>query len=230
MKKIPVYQALIKDDMSGISTISFVTNPATMIDLICFEEQQSPEQFKFADDEKHMVTSVVMLADTNIYRYDDGYEYYIQYSKDTLLKMCEKMLKDNTFNNISFEHDGKQIEPGLINLVELYTTDANKKSPFNIPEGSIVATYKIEDDGLWNEFKSGRFGGISLEGYFNIEEVKQKFNTNMSNLNKLIMRALLKFGAVTTDQGDIYFAGEKLAIGEQVYLEDGTLPLMANIS
>lgn len=67
------------------------------------------------------------------------------------------------------------------------------------------------------------FGGISLEGYFSVEKIEHKYNyKNMNALNKIIMRTLLKFGVVATDQGDVYFTGETLAVGEQVYLEDGT--------
>ena len=88
---IPTYKAVLNYEEDGITTISWVSDPATMVDMICFSEEDR-DKYRFADDEKHMVTSVVMLADTKIYRRNGDFEYYITYEKDTLLQMCEKML------------------------------------------------------------------------------------------------------------------------------------------
>lgn len=183
--KIPTYEAILNDEQDGISVISWVTDPATQIDMLCFNSEKQKE-LRFADEEQHMVTSVVMLADTKIYRVYNGNPYYILYTKDTLKQMCEKMLNDGTFNTCSFEHNGEILEPGLINLVELYTTDENKKSPFNVPEGSIIATYKVHDDNIWELFKSGEVSGISLEGYFGLQEHFSNINPELkSQTNKL---------------------------------------------
>ena len=60
--KIPTYKAIIEDITDGITTVSFVTNPETAVDLVCFSEEEKQE-LRFADDEKHCVTSVMMVAD-----------------------------------------------------------------------------------------------------------------------------------------------------------------------
>lgn len=195
--KIPTFEAVIDKD-GGITCISFVDNPATQIDMLLFSETEK-QKLNFSDDEKHMVTSVVMLADTKIYRELNNEPFYIVYSKDTLKQMAQKMLSDNTFNEISFNHNGVLLEPGQIELVELYTTDEYKKSPFNIPEGSLVATYKVLNDEIWEFFKSGEISGISLEGTFNVIEqnfsetiakyknTSSKFMNILESLKKLIV-------------------------------------------
>lgn len=180
--KIPTIEAILTDEETGISVISWVSNPATQVDMLCFNKENEKE-LSFADEEQHMVTSVVMLADTKIYREtESGQPFYIFYSKDTLKRMCEKMLKDGVFNTCSFEHNGKIIEAGQINLVELYTKDNDKKSPFNIPDGSIIATYKVHNDKIWEAFKSGEISGISLEGTFGLTD--SKFETVYGNILK----------------------------------------------
>ena len=60
--KIPTYKAIIEDITDGITTVSFVTNPATAVDLVCFSEQEKQE-LRFADEEIYCVTSVMMVAD-----------------------------------------------------------------------------------------------------------------------------------------------------------------------
>lgn len=217
---LPVYRAMLNNEEDGIYTISWVTCPATEINMICFDKQIQKE-LKFTDDEKHLVTSVVMLADTKIYRRQGDFEYYITYEKDTLLKMCEKMLKDDTYKNISFEHNGQNIDKDLITLVELYTVDENKKSPFDIPNGSIVATYKVNNDEIWELFKSGELSGISLEGIFAIEEIEQKNNNQKyMSLKEKLKNIFMDFAKVATDKGVLVTEGE-LEIDKEVTDEQG---------
>lgn len=216
---IPTYKAVLSSAEDGITCISWVSDPATQIDMICFSDEKN--KYQFADEEKMMVSSVVMLADTKIYRRNGDFEYYITYEKDTLLQMCEKMLKEDTFKNISFQHDGQLLDPSLITLVELYTVDDNKKSPFNIPAGSIVATYKVNDADVWDLFKSGEIGGISLEGYFNVEEIQKNSNIKMSLKDKL-KELFMGFSKVETDKAVLVWEGEgELEVGVEVTDENG---------
>lgn len=218
MRKLPLFEGILSEDQDGITCISFVSMPATEIDMILFNEQH---QLQFTDEEKHMISSVVMLADTKIYRRQGDFEFYITYSKDTLMKMCEKMLKDNTFNQISFEHNGHIIENGLINLVELYTTDEKKKSPFDIPDGSIVATYKVNDNELWEAIKESNLGGISLEGYFSLNEIKEQHFNNNNMIKDILKKFLTNFSETTVGDKKWLHDGE-LEVGTKVTNEDGS--------
>ena len=44
----------------------------------------------------------------------------------------------------------------------------------DVPDGTWLAEYKIEDDKVWNEIKNGTYKGFSIEGIFqnNIVNVK----------------------------------------------------------
>lgn len=219
MEKLPVYNAVINTDDEGISVISFVTSPATEVPALYFSKEES---LVFAEEDKQMITSVVMLADTPIYRRNGDYEYYVKYDKDTLLQMSQKMLKDGTFNNVSFEHDGKIITAGTIELVELYIKDETKQSPFNdVPDGSIIATYKVINSELWAELKAHPLS-ISLEGTFDLVEDMHKY-TKQNNMSKIIktLMSMLKFAEITTDKGQVYYTGEELVVGLEVFDEGG---------
>lgn len=232
MGKLPLYSAVIENYDDGIFAISLVDCPATETNWQCFKKDEKPIEMSIENEEEHIIASVVMLADTPIYRRDDsGYEYNIIYHKDTIKLMAEKMLKDCSHNNIDINHNGNLLERGKVSLVELFIKDTENgiNPPYfsQIPEGSLIAKYKIHDIDLWQMCKDGTLNGISLAGYFSTkqENFKNKIKPIKSNMLKKIKEALksmlLNFGEVKTDNGILYYDGEELAEGMAVTDENG---------
>ena len=184
--KLPLYNALITDESEGICTISLVECPAVEVPFLAFNKVQ---QFQSIDEEKHCLTGVIMLANSPIYRCNGDYEYYIQYTPEVIAQMSQKMLKDGTFNNVDINHNGKLLSKDAIQLVECYITDDNKKSPFDVPNGSLIGTYKVLDNDLWELCKSNEINGFSLEGMFEVSE--QKFNKDL-NIKQKFMNVIEK--------------------------------------
>lgn len=234
---IPVFEALIDSIDTGIYKISLVDLPAVESDFIAFDKQNKLMKYSIENEEQRMVTGVIMRANFNIYRYDEEFgEFYIKYSPETIKLMAEKMMIDNTFNNINLMHeDGTDVEG--VNLVELFIKDANKGiNPVNfddIENGSLFATYKINNDAIWEQIKLGTFKGFSLEGIFDIErtqfrktnkENKNTFLTTMNRLFNKFLKSFVKCGSLTTvDDRELYWVGEAdLQIGDELfYNEDG---------
>ena len=226
---IPTYNALISDDNEGIFVISLVDAPATETNWMCFKEQENIK-FSIVNEDEHILAGVVMVADKPIYRISpDGSEYYIVFSKDVIKRMAEKMLDDNTFNNIDIQHDGNIIPRDKVKLVELFIADEAKgikPNYLDVPDGSLLANYKIYDDELWNMAKSGVLNGFSLEGVFST--IRYKHNKNikhnkMSKIKEMLKSILVQLGEVTTDKGILTYDGE-LAPGVEVKNEDGSKP------
>jgi len=173
MKKI-FYIVVNDEDMTGVDAISLVESPAVEKDFLCFSENKQPVKMQF-DDTKHIITGVVCLADTPIYRYDNKFgEYWVVFSKDTIQKMVEKFAKMDLFKSVNLQHDDQQFVDGIY-MIESYITNKERGiSPeefADIPDGSWVASYKVENDDLWNEIISGdKLNGFSLQGMFQLEE------------------------------------------------------------
>lgn len=155
---IPVFEALIDSIDTGIFKISLVDLPAVESDFVAFNDQDKVEvKFSIDNEDERMVTGVIMRANFLIYRYSPEFgEYYIKYSPETIKTMAEKMMIDNTFNNINLMHeDGTDVEG--VNLVELFIKDTSKgisPSSFeDIEDGSLFATYKINNDVIWEQIK-----------------------------------------------------------------------------
>ena len=228
-KNIPTYSALISDDNEGILVISLVDAPATETNWMCFKEQENIK-FSIVNEDEHILAGVVMVADKPIYRIaPDGTEFYIVFSKDVIKRMAEKMLDDNTFNNIDIQHDGNIIPHDKVKLVELFIADETKgikPNYLDVPDGSLLANYKIYDEQLWQMAKSGELNGFSLEGVFTTVRYEQKKNnkhTKMSKIKEMLKSILVQLGEVNTDKGILTYDGD-LAVGVEVKNEDGSKP------
>ena len=187
-KNLPLYEALINDLEDGIFAVSLVSTPATESNWQCFSKEE--QMYSIENEEEHIITGVIMLANSPIFRRDDsGYEYNIVYKPETIKLMSEKMLKDMAHNQIDIEHNGCILPPGTVNLVEIYIKDSEKGISPNflkdIPDGSLIGSYKIHDDVLWNACKEGNLHGFSLAGYFDIKEFKSKKKSKYSMIEKI---------------------------------------------
>ena len=187
-KELPLYEALINDLNDGIFAVSLVDYPATESNWQCFSKQE--QMYSIENEEEHIITGVIMLANTPIYRRDEtGFEFNIVYTPETIKLMSEKMLKDMAHNQIDIQHDGNILPAGTVNLVEVYIKNSEKGITPNflkdIPDGSLIGSYKIHDDVLWNACKEGNLHGFSLAGYFDIKEFESKKKSKYSMIEKI---------------------------------------------
>lgn len=192
-----IFYIKIDDEMEGMDAISLVESPAVERDFLCFSKDKQPVKMKF-DDSKHVITGVVALADTPIYRYNEKMgEYYVVFSKETIVKMVEKYSKDGLFNSVNLQHDDDKFVDGIY-MYESYLTNKdrgiNPKEFEDIPDGSWICSFKVENEDLWKQIIDGdKLNGFSLQGMFELEEKFEKEYISQSQeesfdewLNKLL--------------------------------------------
>ena len=165
-----------KEEMQGVDAISVVESPAIESDFIALKS----EEVKLAEvnKEKRILMGAVLIPEKPIYRRNGEDEYYIYFSKETVVKASQLFLKKGNQGNSTLEHQ-KAIE-GLT-VVESWiveNTEKDKSAIYNlsVPVGTWMASVKVEDDAIWNDYvKTGKVKGFSLEGYFadKLEEKKQ---------------------------------------------------------
>ena len=174
-----VYYIKIDEDSSlGIDAISLVDFPAVERNFLCFSKEDKRINLKF-DASKHVISGVVALADTPIYRYNERMgEYYVVFSKETILQMVEKFAKDGLFKSVNLQHDDNMFVDGIY-MFESYITNKergiNPKEFEDIPDGSWICSFKVDNEALWNEIINGdKLNGFSLQGMFELEEQFEK--------------------------------------------------------
>jgi len=224
---LPVYQATITDDECGVFCVSLVTDPATEVDFVAFDADKPIQKFAVNDKKEHLVSGVIMLCDTPIYRRTaSNYEYYITYSRETLKLMAEKMIKDGVGSNINIQHqDGTEVSG--VNLMELFLINKENgvcPSYFkDVPDGSLIGTYKVNNPDVWEMIENGEVLSFSLEGLFALEQTfnkqENKKNTSMKieKIKEALRKILASFGSIATDKGTVVWQGdEDLKEGDSV--------------
>lgn len=242
---IPVYEALVTDEDTGMLKVSLVDDPAVMSNFLAFDANKQMVMYAVTDEEKRIVRGILMRCDFPIFRRDaNGYEYYITYKADTIRQMAEKYLADGNANNVNLMHEkGSDVEG--VQMVQYFIKDsANGVNPAgfeDMADGSLFAEYHITNDEVWDKVKDGTYKGFSLEGVFELqreedqEEVDSivdrlnglfnrvkhsKFNS-MGKLKQALQKLLAEFGNVTTDKAILVWDGDDdLKEGDAVFVED----------
>lgn len=168
---LPIYEAVIATNEDGISIVSLVDRPATKSDFVAFEEEKAPKEYiAFEENEQRVLLGVVMRADRPIYRNQNGREYFLRFSAETLRVMAEKLLFDGATSSVDRQHDLERVEG--VNLQQLFIKDTargiNPEGFAEIEDGSLFAVYKVHNDSVWESVKRGEFTGFSLYGRFSI--------------------------------------------------------------
>lgn len=176
--KIPIYDAYLNEDeiSEGISCISIVDCPAMEKEMMVFEKQKKPITFTIQDELQHKITSVVIRCNYPIYRVDEfGKEYYIRFNREVIDQLAEKYSKDGLLNRVSVQHNGELLSD--IVMTEMYIKNTEKGiNPVgfkDIEDFSLFATFKINNEDVWNRIVNGEFGGLSMEVMLDVKPTEE---------------------------------------------------------
>ena len=242
---IPVYDAIISDEETGMFRISLVDDPAVMSNFQAFDAHKKPMMYAIQDEEKRLVRGCIMRSDFPIYRRDEKMgEYYVIYKAEEIRKMAEKYLLEGRQNDVNLMHQEGSDVDGVQMVQYFIKGDGIQVDGFDdCADGSLFGEFHVVNDSVWAEIKAGTYKGFSLEGVFDLvpeqnkDEIQEivdlldgafkrifKPNTFMSKLSKFkaaLAKMLQEFGNVTTDKGVISWDGdEDLKAGDSVYVED----------
>jgi len=184
-KELPLYQAIIQDEIDGFDLISIVKNPAVEINFLKFDENK-PTQYFSIDVDKQIVTGVIMLADTPIYRNNLFYgEHYVMFSADTIAQGVEKYFSQNKTNLMSLNHNNDMIDAVMVESYVYNSKRGITPTEFDVPNGTWMGSFKILDKVVWNKIKNGaNLNGFSIEGIFS--QIPDEDATELAILKELL--------------------------------------------
>lgn len=168
-KELPIYKLAITDDgITGVDFIALVDQPAIDFTWHVFETKKM--LFKL-DDDRHIISGALMVADLPIYRRDaQRGEYYVVFDKATIEKVQRKFMSNGFTKNFNLMHnpESKTQQATLFNSFIIDST-LGIKTPEGYDEltdGSWFGSAHVTDDAIWDKVKSGEFKGFSVEGNF----------------------------------------------------------------
>ncbi len=185
MKKKKLYKVGIDSETFAIS---LVENPAIEETLVALEEQKEMK-VQLANEEKYMVYSAVLVPDKPIYRRsEDGDEYYIEFTKESIEKMSQEFLQNYRQNEITLDHETQANDITLVEswIKESLTLDKSVAIGLSaeLPVGTWIAGLKVNQIDVWNRIKNGELRGFSVESLISLEEFNNQ-NKDTNNMDKI---------------------------------------------
>ena len=176
-------------EMMGIEAISIVQSPAIEADFVALKA----DEIKLAevDKEKKILMGALLIPNKPIFRQSETEDdYYIYFSKETVVKASQLYLTNGNQNNTTLEHQHELSGLSLVEswIVEDEKFDKSKKYGFNVPIGTWMGSVKVNNDDVWNDYvKSGKVKGFSIEGYFadKMEKPKVNMSSDKNLINKI---------------------------------------------
>ncbi len=152
---------------AGVEAISIVESPAIESDFVALKNQEI--KLAEVDKEKKILMGALLIPNKPIYRNGGEGEYYIFFSKDTIVKASQMFLQNGKQSNSTLEHN--QALNGLT-LVESWIVEDKAKDKtalygLDVPVGTWMGSVKVNNEDVWNEYvKTNKVKGFSIEGYF----------------------------------------------------------------
>ena len=182
-KKIKKYKVGVESETYAISLVS---EPAIEETLVALEKQKEI-QVQLANEEKHMVYSAVLIPDKPIYRRnEDGDEFYVEFTKESIEKMSQQFFKDYRQDAITLDHETNASD---ITVVESWIkTDMFKDKSValglneQLPIGTWFCGMKVNQIDAWERIKNHELNGFSVESLLRLEEFSKE-DKNENNMN-----------------------------------------------
>jgi hypothetical protein len=180
-KTLPVYELQIDGEESFVDAIALVQNPAIEVEFLAFSKH---EELKFSIDEERMeLMGAVMIPDQLIYRRnDDGFEYNVFFSKETIRNIAKTFAKKGFHNNIHLEHTEESADSYVYQM--MISDHAKGINLMDTPDGTLVIVMQVQNQTTWEAIKAKKHKGFSIEGVF--EMIKTKFNKPKSEDEELL--------------------------------------------
>jgi|TARA_R110002124_G_scaffold51683_2_gene149294 hypothetical protein len=172
-----------EQEESGIEAISIVESPAIESDFVALKA----EEIKLAevDTDKRILLGALLIPNKPIYRTGEEGDYYIFFSKDTIVKASQMYLKNGYQNNSTLEHEKALNGLTLVEswIVEDEVQDKSRKYGLDVPVGTWMGAVKVNNEKIWQEYvKTSKVKGFSIEGYFadKMERPKEDIKEDLS--------------------------------------------------
>lgn len=147
--------------------------------------------FAIQDEDQHIITGPLMLANKPILRRDQYGEYYVYFEPDTIKQIAQKFFKKGYQSNVNLMHNDGMVVEGLT-MFESWIVDKERgikplRGFEDVPDGSWFGSFIVDNPEVWQGIKDGKFKGFSVEGVFNyVREGKSEADIKMEKIIEIL--------------------------------------------
>lgn len=192
---------------SLVYAVSLVEDPAIEEAYVALAKQ-SPVYVALEneDSERRVVIGPCLIPDQLIYRRNgySGEEYYIRFSAEAIAQLSRKFLSQR---EVTIDHE--RFADGAYVAESWIKTDMDKDKSVavglnaDLPVGTWFISLYVDSEELWQQVKSGRWTGFSIEAWIRTveDEMKNEKNATMeeNKKNKFLTRMAELFETVFGD-------------------------------
>lgn len=189
--ELPIYELMISEDINDDAEVNFVAlvdKPAVQRNWNAFKDKVN---FQIISEDKHIISGLLMLADTPIFRSDAANgDYYVTFSKDTIFKIAQRFFKKGYQANVNLMHEASMQVEG-VTMFESFISDTSRgiapmKGFEDSPDGSWFGSFKVDNEAVWQMIKEGKVMGFSVEGIFEYTRQKSKEQAMLDNIKDIL--------------------------------------------
>ena len=130
----------------------------------------SEHHFEVVSEDKQIIVGPAMVPQKLIARKDEkGDLFYVYFSKETIAKIAEKFMADGFLHNTDVNHDMQVTHENTLLeswIVEDKDYDKSRKYGYDVPEGTWMVSYRVNNPETWQMVKEGKLNGYSIAGTF----------------------------------------------------------------
>ena len=151
------------------------------------KKQKMNQQFS-VDEEKRMLYSPAMKPGILIPRIDEvtREKYFVTFKPETIETMAQRFLIEKRTDKTNYEHSDQKFDG--VYLVESWIVNGGQDKAYDlgytkeqVPKGSWMVGYRVDNDEVWNMIKKGKVKGLSIEGNFEYKFSADKLDEYLFN-------------------------------------------------
>jgi len=241
------YEAVFdENEVDGVFGISLVSEPAMEGKFIALNKhKENIIQFAAVDEKQYILVGLVLSPDKPIYRNQDGEEFEMFFTADTVKNLCYAFTKNKFNNNSSEEHDENSKIAGISFVENWIVRDEKNDTSIALgltpKKGEWISVAKCDNKEIYDKALSGTFTGFSIDAMIKLKQVNLKSDIKMADITETLTafkndilialnlkekEVIIKAGSVNSADGQFAFMydGETPQEGGAVWIEaeDGT--------
>ena len=119
-----------------------------------------------------IILGPAIIPDLKIYRNKNKTirePHFVLFTAETISQIRTKFHAKKHDNNVNIEHSGVQVQN--VKLIQSFLLDNQTRHSLptefhDLPNGTWMISYKIENNEIWEKIKDKKLNGFSVEGLF----------------------------------------------------------------